>query len=152
AKSALEHFKLEARAAGNLRHPHIITVFDVSIEGENPYIVMDFLEGQTLAQQLGTKGKLEPHQIIHYLWQIASGLDHAHSKKILHRDIKPSNILVDSSDNAFILDFGVASFGDGNIADHQSLVGTPSYMSPEQLARKEIDYRADLFSFAVMAH
>lgn len=150
-KSELERFKTEARSAGNLRHPHIITVFDVNIEGEQPYIVMDFLEGKTLAQILNTKGKLEAHLAIHYLWQIASGLDHAHAKKIVHRDIKPSNILIDRSDNAFILDFGVASFGE-NAPQEQSFLGTPNYMSPEQLLRRDIDHRADLFGLAVLAY
>ena len=147
----LERFKSEARSAGNLRHPHIITVFDVNTEGENPYIVMDFLEGRTLAQVLTTEGKLDPRRALHYLRQVASGLDHAHSKNVIHRDIKPSNILIDKTDHAFILDFGVASFGENSIKD-RSILGTPSYMSPEQLARKELDYRADLYSFAVMAY
>ena len=150
SEMALERFKIEARAAGNLRHPHIITVFDVNIEGDTPYIVMDFIEGTGLSDLISKQGKLDPRQTIHYLWQVASGLDHAHSRGIIHRDIKPSNILVDKSENVFILDFGVASMS-GTMSSEEPIMGTPSYMSPEQVMHRELDPRSDLFSLAVVA-
>ncbi|MCO6432151.1 MAG: protein kinase [Deltaproteobacteria bacterium] len=147
---ALDRFKVEARSAGNLRHPHIITVFDVNIEGDVPYIVMDYIEGEGLDAVIQRQSKLDSRQMVHYLWQVASGLDYAHSRAVIHRDIKPSNILVDKSENVFLLDFGVASLGESSTPE-EPVMGTPSYMSPEQILHRQLDYKSDLFSLGVVA-
>ncbi|MCB0311304.1 MAG: serine/threonine protein kinase, partial [Bdellovibrionales bacterium] len=92
--TSLERFRLEARSAGNLRHPNIITVFDINFEGEIPFIVMDYVEGEGLDQLISKNGRIEPRLVIRYLREVAQGLDYAHSNGVIHRDIKPSNIIV----------------------------------------------------------
>jgi serine/threonine protein kinase len=153
---ALERFKTEARSAGNLRHSNIITIFEVGRDIDTPFIVMDYVEGESLDAILSRHGYLEAATAIHYLAQIASGLDYAHSKGVIHRDIKPSNLLVDKAGNVFILDFGVASisrsYGIKESEDPENLImGTPVYMSPEQIINKDLDYRSDLFALAIVA-
>jgi len=153
----LERFKLEARSAGNLRHPNIITVFDVNVEGDLPYIVMDYVEGESLDQIISRLGRLEPAQMLHYISEAASGLDYAHTKGVIHRDVKPSNIIVDKAQRVFILDFGIASmnesFSESEAAakKNQPILGTPGYMSPEQILNENLDQRSDVFSLAVVA-
>lgn len=155
--AALERFRNEARSAGNLRHPNIITVFDASIDGDIPYIVMDFVEGESLSSMIARQGAFPPVQAINYLSQIASALDYAHKRRVYHRDIKPSNLIVDGNDMVYVLDFGVASIS-RSYSDWETpltkapVVGTPGYMSPEQIQNEEIDHRSDLFSLAVVAY
>ena len=155
ADAALERFRNEARSAGNLRHQNIITIFEIGRDGDTPFIVMDYVEGKTLEELLDEGKKLAPSQAIKYLRQIAAGLDYAHGKSIIHRDIKPANILVDKNDNVFILDFGIASIND-SIGARESepgapVMGTPSYMAPEQILNEKLDSRADLFALAIVA-
>lgn len=154
---ALERFKNEARSAGNLRHPNIITVFEVNIENDVPYIVMDYVEGESLDVIFNKQGRLMPAEVLHYMEQTASGLNAAHEKGIVHRDIKPSNLIVDAKNRLYILDFGVAKMNQ-TISDEEQqqakkdpVMGTPGYMSPEQILNKELDIRSDLFSLAIVA-
>lgn len=158
AADAFKRFKLEARSAGNLRHPNIITIFEASQEGNRPYIVMDYVKGEGLDQILARERRLSPARTIEILRQIAAGLDHAHQAGVIHRDIKPSNILVEGSNKVFILDFGVASMsrrvsGATPLPEHDSeiIVGTPAYMSPEQVKNEALDGRSDIFSLAGLA-
>ena len=155
ADAALERFRNEARSAGNLRHPHIITIFDINRDGDTPYIVMDFVEGASLETVLEREKKLPLDKTLHYLSQVAAGLDYAHTKGIVHKDIKPGNIFVDRADNVFILDFGIAtiteSIPDTNMAAPLPALGTPGYMSPEQILNDRVDMRSDLFSLAIVA-
>lgn len=158
AADAFKRFKLEARSAGNLRHPNIITIFEASQEGNHPYIVMEHIQGEGLDQILARERRITPHRTIDILRQIAAGLDHAHRVGVVHRDIKPSNILIDASNKVVILDFGVASMtkrvaGATPLPDHdpEIIVGTPAYMSPEQIRNEELDGRSDLFSLAALA-
>ncbi len=156
ADQALERFKIEARSAGNLRHSNIITIFDVSVEGATPYIVMDYVEGSSLDQVILKNTKLPIGQTLQYLEQVAAALDYAHEKGVIHRDIKPSNILVDNRGVVFVLDFGIARINDSlqetqNTAKPEPVMGTPGYMSPEQILNKELNHRSDLFSLAVVA-
>jgi serine/threonine protein kinase len=148
--AALASFKDEARSAGNLRHPRIITVFEVALHENSPFIVMDFIEGSGLDQVLAREGGLPPGVAISILEQIAEGLDYAHERGVIHRDIKPSNILIDRDQNAFIVDFGVATFGQREVSG--AVVGSPAYMSPEQILAKPITPQSDLFSFAIVAY
>ena len=154
ADMALERFRNEARSAGNLRHPHIITIFEVSRDGDTPYIVMDYVEGQSLEGVLEKEQTLSLDRTLHYLAQVAQGLDYAHEKGVIHKDIKPGNIFVDKSHNVFILDFGIATISESMTDGHLSTgptLGTPGYMSPEQILSERIDARTDLFSLAIVA-
>ncbi len=149
-EAALERFRTEARSAGNLRHPSIITIFEVSTENESPYLVMDHVEGEGLDRRLERLEKLSIHDAMHIIAQVASALDYAHGNGVIHRDIKPSNVLIDRVRRAYVLDFGVAHMG-GSPDGSEPVMGTPSYMSPEQILNKDVDNQTDLFSLGVMA-
>ncbi|MBX7145660.1 MAG: protein kinase [Oligoflexia bacterium] len=155
-EAAVRRFKFEARSAGNLRHPNIITIFEVNHDAETPFIVMDYVEGESLDSIIEKERRVAPATMVQYLNQVAAGLDYAHSRGVVHRDIKPSNILVDRSGNVFILDFGIASINESFPGAEQTgsmapIMGTPGYMSPEQILNEKLDHRTDLFSLAVVA-
>jgi len=148
----VERLRVEARAAGNLRHPNIVTIFEVGEDYETPYLVMDYVDGETLAALSLKRGALSTAETLKILWQIASALDYAHDKGVLHKDIKPANILIDRAGQVMLLDFGIAAVtktltaGPGVLA-----LGTPAYMSPEQILNKTVTHRADIFSLAIVA-
>lgn len=149
---AMERFRLESRSAGKLHHPNIVTIFEAGrTESGSPYIVMEYIEGQSLESIIADTGPLDPPAVIHYLAQIAAAIDYAHSQSVIHRDIKPSNILADSSHSAHLLDFGVAKLSDTSLTPAGTVVGTPSYMSPEQIRGAKLDGKTDFFSLAVVA-
>jgi serine/threonine protein kinase len=152
-----EHAKLrdrllrEAQSAGILSHPGIVTIFDVSEEGGLAYIAMECIEGRTLERLLVTDppdGRL----ILDILTQTAAALDYAHKRGIVHRDIKPANIMVHDGATAKIADFGVARIQSHQMTQAGSMVGTPNYMSPEQIQGQQVDGRSDQFSLAVIAY
>jgi len=142
----------EARSAGMLSHPGIVTIYDVEQQGDIAYIAMEYVDGPTLDATL-SKGPLSSAEVFSYLGQNAVALDYAHSKGIVHRDIKPSNIMIASDGMAKITDFGIAKI---TSADQFTLtgtiVGTPHYMSPEQVQGLAVDGRSDQFSLAVIAY
>jgi serine/threonine-protein kinase len=150
APDYLRRFRREAQAAGVLNHPSIVSIFDV---GEN-YLVMELLEGKTLQAELQAKGKLEPGEALRILAPVAEALDHAHRAGILHRDIKPANIMVLPDGRAKLMDFGVAHVETSTsvMTTAGQIFGSPSYMSPEQVAGNEVDSRSDLYSLAVVAY
>ena len=157
---ALERFRREMQAASSLNHPHICTLYDAGEYDGQPFLVMEFLEGQTLRNIIGGK-PVPPNQLLEWAMQIAGGLHAAHSKGIVHRDVKSTNIMVTTSGRAKILDFGLAKFlpreaTEATTCEAQTKVGTPigtwSYMSPEQTRGEEVDARTDLFSFGVVLY
>src|ERR1051326_2724918 len=153
-------FEQEARAAGALNHPGLVTIFDVGSVDGTPYIVMELLEGETLRDALGdaVPVAMPVRKAIDYAIQIASALAVAHEKGIIHRDLKPENVFITSDGRVKILDFGLAKLAeDAREADgrHRTgrhltstgmVVGTPGYMSPEQVRAQPLDYRTDIFS------
>jgi serine/threonine protein kinase len=147
----LRRFKNEARAAGPLNHPNIVTIYDAGERDGLFYIAMEFIEGTTLQELLSQNRVLPPEQAIHISRQICKGLDYAHANGIVHRDIKPANIMITADGTVKIMDFGIAKAGSGMTSTGQ-ILGTPNYMAPEQVRGKDLDGRSDLFSFAVVLY
>lgn len=151
-----ERFYREAEAAGRLSHPGIVTVFDVGEEPETraPYIVMEFVPGQTLDKMLLSRDdrKLPPEEGLQLALEIAEALDCAHGQGVVHRDIKPANILLTEDGHAKIADFGVAKLNLATATMSGRTLGTPAYMSPEQLNGEAVDGRSDLFSLGVILY
>jgi serine/threonine-protein kinase len=142
----------EARSAGILSHPGIVTVYDVEQQGELAYIAMEFVDGPTLDQVLSEARPIPPERMFSILGQTAVALDYAHQKGIVHRDIKPANIMIAKDGTAKITDFGIAKItASEQLTMTGSIVGTPHYMSPEQVQGQPVDGRSDQFSLAVIA-
>jgi predicted Ser/Thr protein kinase len=143
----------EARSAGMLSHPGIVTIYDVEQQGDLAYIAMEYVDGPTLDQVLGEPDPMDAGRMFSILGQTAVALDYAHSKGIVHRDIKPANIMLSDDGTAKIADFGIAKIAAAeNLTMTGSIVGTPHYMSPEQVQGQAVDGRSDQFSLAVIAY
>ncbi len=169
--SALERFRREAQAASSLNHPNICTIYDVGEEGGSAYIVMEFIDGQTLKHRIEGKA-MRLSEMLEVAGQVADALEAAHSQGIVHRDIKPANIFITRSGQAKVLDFGLAKYTaeahsahDANLHDSMPTAGSPdlltspgmavgtiAYMSPEQAMGEELDRRTDLFSLGLVVY
>lgn len=144
-------FFREAETAGRLNHPNIVTIYDAGDEQDLAYIAMEFLQGNTLEPFTKAEQLLPVPQALEMVAKIADALDYAHKQDVVHRDIKPANIMYDARSNALkITDFGIARITASSRTKTGVIMGTPSYMSPEQLAGKHVDGRSDLFSLGVM--
>src|SRR5438309_2916461 len=151
AEELLKRFRNEARLAGVLLHPHIVTVFDAGETDGLFYIAMEYIEGQTLHKLLSKQHKLPVEQIISIARQVCAGLDCAAGHRVVHRDVKPANIMMVADGTAKIMDFGIAKAG-GGLTSTGQVLGTPNYMSPEQVRGWPLDGRSDLFSFGVILY
>ena len=152
AGEMLARFKHEARAAGVLNHSNIVTIYDAG-EFENLfYIAMEYIEGTTLQKTLNEEGIVPIEQVLDLSRQICSALDYAHSHKIIHRDIKPANIMIEPDGRVKIMDFGIAKSEGAQLTTAGQVVGTPNYMSPEQVKGRPLDGRSDLWSFGVILY
>ena len=145
-------FIREAQAAGKLDHSNIATIYDVGREKDLTYIVMQYIKGQSLQQVIAKKKKFSPKEIADILIPLCEALEYAHQNGIVHRDIKPANILIDLNGKPNVVDFGVARVETSTLTQSGVTVGTPSYMSPEQIMGKRVDNRADIFSLGVILY
>ena len=146
-------FYQEAKAAGRLNHPNIVTIYDVGKSGDVAYIAMEFLQGRELRDVMNDGGLLPVDQVLDIVAQVAQGLDYAHEHDIVHRDVKPSNIMVVRDGHVKITDFGIARMASSAVRTQTGMVlGSPKYMSPEQVMGKAIDQRSDVFSLGVMLY
>src|SRR5215472_6193194 len=143
----------EARSAGMLSHPGIVTIYDVEQQGDLAYIAMEYVDGPTLDHLMSEPVVMPPERMFSILAQAASALDYAHSKAIVHRDIKPANIMIAKDGTTKITDFGIAKITTSeHLTMTGAIVGTPHYMSPEQVQGQPVDGRSDQFSLAVIAY
>ena len=146
-----ERFFREAETAGRLNHPNIVTIFDAGEEHDLAYIAMEFLKGTDLSKYIKPETLLPLTKVLSIIQRSADGIDYAHQNNVVHRDIKPANIMWDpESDECKITDFGIARITDSSKTKTGMVLGTPSYMSPEQLAGKKVEGQSDIFSLGVM--
>jgi serine/threonine protein kinase len=149
----VRRFQHEAIAAARLKHPNIVTIHDVSsVDGVN-FIVMELVEGESLAAVIRNSGAMQPERVASIVAQVASALDYAHQQGFIHRDIKPSNIMLGADDHVTLMDFGIAKAVSGTrLTQTGTLIGTPEYMSPEQVRGLPVDHRADIYSLGVVVY
>ncbi len=145
-------FKVEAQAAARMKHPNIVGIHDAGEEAGVHYIAMDLIDGQSLAYKIAQRPKVR--DIVGLLEKVARGVQHAHEHNIVHRDLKPGNVMVDKHNEPHIMDFGLAKFMDTKmkLTREGSFLGTPYYMSPEQVRGEEIDHQSDIYAMGVMLY
>ena len=148
----VERFQTEARAAGLLTHPNIVVIYDVGESDRVYYITMELVNGKSLQSLLDAGEKFSLHRLLRIMEQVCSALQFAHDHKVVHRDIKPANIMLTGEDFVKITDFGTAQIMQYGASQQTSVMGTPGYMSPEQIKGKAVDGRTDIFSLGVMLY
>lgn len=141
----------EARIVSKMQHPNIVTLFDAGEEQGEPYLVFEYVQGMTLAEHMQWDGKLDKTRAVELAVQILAGVAFAHQKGVVHRDLKPSNIIIDSNNTPRIMDFGIARHMAGG-ADKVALMGTPLYLAPETVTKREVSPRSDIFSVGMMLY
>ena len=149
----LQRFRQEARAVAKLSHPNVVAVIDAGEDGGHPYIVFEYVEGETLKQRINRVGALDPQEALAYAIEIARGLTVAHNRNMVHRDIKPQNVLIDAEGRAKLTDFGISRQleQDGMTATGRVL-GTTDYVAPEQAMGHPVDQRSDVYSLGVVLY
>jgi serine/threonine protein kinase len=151
-----ERFARESRALAALNHPNIVCIYDSGEFQGSPFIVMEYIRGETLAEKIKRREKMDVPQKLRLMVELCSGLQHAHEAGIIHRDIKPANLMVDQHGRLKILDFGIARVAEGvtrvEVTQLNMRIGTPGYMSPEQIEGGEIDRRSDVFAAGTVCY
>jgi eukaryotic-like serine/threonine-protein kinase len=152
--SAHERFVREGRLAARLSHPGVVAVYDTGTVSDRPFIVMELVEGQSLADTLAERGRLEQKEVARIGAQLADALQHAHDAGLVHRDVKPANVLAGSNGDVKIADFGIAAaLGDGTrLTQTGTVLGTASYLAPEQAAGLEVRPSADVYALGVVLY
>lgn len=149
---AQRRFLREAQSAGNLSHPSIVTIYEVGEDEGLTYIAMEFVEGESLEARIRSGRRLTVAEVADLMDQLCDALDYAHRRGVIHRDIKPANILVDRDGRPRIVDFGIARIESSGLTQTATVMGTPYYMAPEQIAGAAIDHRADLFALGAVLY
>ena len=147
-----QRFFREAESAGKLNHPNIITIYDAGEDQDVSYIAMELLDGEDLKKFSDKKNLLPVKKVLEIIITVAEALDYAHSQGIVHRDIKPANIMIQKDGTIKVTDFGIARITASSATQTGTVLGTPSYMSPEQIAGKKVDGRSDIFSLGVVLY
>src|SRR6478609_10289839 len=149
----IERFRREARAVAKLSHPNVVAVIDAGEDGGHPYIVFEYVEGETLKQRIARLGALDTQEALAYAIEIGRGLTVAHARNMVHRDIKPQNVLIDAEGRAKLTDFGISRQleQDGMTATGRVL-GTTDYVAPEQAMGHPVDIRSDIYSLGVVLY
>jgi serine/threonine-protein kinase len=149
----LERFRREAKIAARLRHPRIVSVHEVGMMGPFVYFSMDYIEGSTLRSVVERRRSLPQEDAISIVAEICRAVAHAHNKGIVHRDLKPENVMIDTEGDVFVMDFGLArAVEDAAITQPGVIMGTPYYMSPEQLTGQKLDERSDIYSIGLILY
>ena len=157
SEDASARFAIEAKAASSLNHPNIVTIYNYGqMEDGTLFLAMEYIEGETLADRLSRHGQLPVDRAVHIATQIANALGEAHAHGVIHRDLKPANIMLvpraGGTDFVKVLDFGIAKVDDSCVTSTGFVVGTPRYMSPEQLLGKKLDCRSDIYSTGILLY
>ena len=149
----LERFRQEARAVAKLSHPNVVAVIDAGEDGGHPYIVFEYVEGETLKQRINRVGALDPQEALAYAIEIARGLTVAHARSMVHRDIKPQNVLIDAEGRAKLTDFGISrQLEEDGMTATGRVLGTTDYVAPEQAMGHPVDQRSDIYSLGVVLY
>jgi eukaryotic-like serine/threonine-protein kinase len=149
----LQRFRQEARAVAKLTHPNVVAVIDAGEDGGHPYIVFEYVKGETLKQRIARVGALDPQEAIAYAIEVARGLGVAHARNMVHRDIKPQNVLIDGEGRAKLTDFGISrQLEQDGVTATGRVLGTTDYVAPEQAMGKEVDPRSDIYSLGVVLY
>ncbi len=147
-----DRFSREARAAGCLSHPNIVTIYDVGEHDGLPFIAMEYVRGETFAEVIGLRPPLSVERKLQLVEEVCAGLAHAHEAGIVHRDIKPANLILSSEGLVKILDFGIAKLSSAGLTMPGVIMGTLAYMSPEQAKGDPVDARTDIFAVGVVTY
>ncbi|MDF0732400.1 serine/threonine-protein kinase [Pseudomonas entomophila] len=148
----LSRFQNEAQAAGRLSHPNIVAVYDYGEDDGAAYIAMEFVDGIALNTRLQNQEPRQLAQVLGWMRQLLGALHYAHAKGVVHRDVKPANLLITSDDQVKVTDFGIARIDTSVLTQTGSMIGTPSYMSPEQFCGELVDGRSDVFSAGIVLY
>ena len=148
----IARFQREAQTAGRCMHPNIVAIYDFALHEGNPFLAMEFVQGASLAQVLRERGRFAPEDAVAIMLQMLDALACAHAMGVVHRDVKPANVLLLPDNRVKMTDFGIARFDSSELTQMGAVVGTPSYMSPEQIRGEEVDARSDLFAAGAVLH
>ena len=148
----VERFRREAKAAAGLNHPNLVSIYDWGEVDSTYYIVMEYVEGETLKEFIRRRGRLGGNDAVHIALQLLAAIDFAHRAGIVHRDIKPQNVMLDRNGNVKVMDFGIARAGDSGMTEVGSILGTAQYLAPEQARGLPVDERSDLYSVGIVLY